>query len=187
MSISDIEQQLKEASRDTSVEDSDDIPFSDYHEFLDLEKAGKIRIASAYDGDLVNEFGGKAARIMHYLLVWSPVLFAIASVAFAFILSNYWLFVGVPLAILGFLLSTPAFMKGIGSLIALGVIIYFIYSCYTGKYANAVIAGSYALSNFFVYVAREQSRMIIHETIIQSEPIFVWLYTNGRILIKRTE
>ena len=185
MSISDIEQQLIEAGRDISVKESDDIPFSDYNEFIELEKAGKIRIASAYDGDLVNEFGGKAEIIMHYLLVWSPVIFAIASVAFAFILSNYWLLIGVPLAILGFLLSTPAFMKGIGSLIALGTIIYFVYSCYTGKYANAVIAGSYALSNFFVYVAREQCRMIIHETIIQSEPIFVWLYKNNRILIRR--
>jgi len=185
MPISDIEQQLREAGKNITVKATDDIPFSDYHEFLDLEKAGRIRIASAYDGDLVNEFGGKAEIVMHYLLVWSPVLFAIASFAFAFILSNYWLLAGVPLAILGFLLSTPAFMKGIGSLIALGTLIYFVYSCYTGKYANAVIAGSYALSNFFVYVAREQSRMIIHKTIIQSEPIFVWLYTNGRILITR--
>ena len=55
MSISDIEQQLIEAGRDISVKDSDDIPFADYHEFLDLEKAGKIRISSAYDGDLVKE------------------------------------------------------------------------------------------------------------------------------------
>ncbi|MBC8459156.1 MAG: hypothetical protein H8D67_14275 [Deltaproteobacteria bacterium] len=187
MAISDIEQQLREAGGNITVVETDDIPFSDYHEFLNLEKAGKVRIASAYDGDLVNEFGGKAAIIMHYLLVWSPVLFAMASVAFSFILSNYWLLVGVPLAILGFLLSTPAFMKGIGSFIALGTLIYFVYSCYAGKYANAVIAGSYALSNFFVYVAREQCRMIIHETIIQSEPIFVWLYKNGRILIKREE
>ena len=93
----------------------------------------------------------------------------------------------MPLAILGYLLSTPAFMKGIGSLIALGTFIYFVYACYTGNYENAVIAGSYALSNFFVYVAREQCRLIIHDTIIQSEPIFVWLYTNGRILIKREE
>jgi len=185
MSISDIEQQLREAGRNITVEDTDDISFSDYNEFIELEKAGKVRIASEYDGDLVNEFGGKASIIMHYLLVWSPVLFAIASVAFAFILSNYWLLVGVSLAFLGYLLSTPVFMKGIGSLIALGTLIYFVYSCYTDNHANAVLAGSYALSNFFVYVAREQCRMIIHETIIQSEPIFVWLYTSGRILIKR--
>ncbi len=185
MSISDIEQQLIEAGRNISVKDSDDIPFADYHEFVDLEKAGKIKISSAYDGDLVKEFGGKTATIMHIFLVWSPALFAIASIAFSYVLSNYWLLVGVPLAILGFFLSTPAFMKGIGSLIAIGTLIYFAYSCYTGKYTNAVIVGSYALSNFFVYVAREQCRMIIHETIIQSEPIFVWLYKNGRILIRR--
>ena len=187
MSISDIEQQLIEAGREISVKDSDDIPFTDYDEFLNFEKARKVRIASAYDEALVNEFGGKAEIIMHYLLVWSPVLFAIASIVFSFILSNYWLLVGVPLAILGFLLSTPAFMKGIGSLIALGTLIYFVYFVYSGKYANAVIAGSYALSNFFVCVAREQCRMIIHETIIQSEPIFVWLYKNERILIKEEE
>ena len=96
MPISDIEQQLRESGRNITVKDTDAIPFSDYHEFIDLEKARKIRIASAYDGDLVNEFGGKAAKIiMHYLLVWSPVLFAIASLAFAFILSNYWLLVGI--------------------------------------------------------------------------------------------
>jgi len=187
MSISDIEQQLREAGRNITVEDTDDIPFSDYLEFIGLEKAGKLRIASAYDGDIVNEFGGKAEIIMHYLLLWSPVLFAIASVAFAFILSNFWLLVGIPLALLGFFLSTPAFMKGVGGVIALGTLIYFGYSCYAGNYGSAVIVGSYALSNFFVYVAREQCRMIIHRTILISEPIFVWLYKNGRILINREE
>ena len=131
MSISNIEQQLIEAGRKISVKDSDDIPFSDYDEFLNFEKARKVRIASAYDGDLVNEFGGKAEIIMHYLLVWSPVLFAIASIVFSFILSNYWLLVGVPLAILGFLLSSPAFMKGIGSLIALGTLNLFCLLCFT--------------------------------------------------------
>lgn len=187
MAISDIEQELRELNRIISVENAEDIPFSGYKEFLELEKAGKLRIASAYDGDLVYSFGGKAEAIMHALLVWSPVLFAIASVVFAFILSNFWLLVGIPLALLGFFLSTPAFMKGVGSVIALGTLIYFGYSCYTGNYGNAVIVGSYALSNFFVYVAREQCRMIIHRTILISEPIFVWLYKNGRILINREE
>ena len=187
MSISDIEQELRELNRITAVENADDIPFSDYEEFVGLEKAGKIRIASAYDGDLVYSLGGKAEAIMHALLVWSPALIAIASVVFSFILSTFWLLVGVPLAILGFLLSTPAFMKGIGSLIAIAALLYFGYSCYTGNYRNAVIVGSYAMSNFFVYVAREQCRMIIHRTILKSEPIFVWLYKNGRILISKEE
>ena len=62
--------------------------------------------------------GGKAEAIMHTLLVWSPALFAIASVVFAFIPSK--MLFGVPLAFLDFLLSTPVFMKSIGSLIALG-------------------------------------------------------------------
>ena len=78
-------------------------------------------------------------------------------------------------------------MKGIGSLIAIAALLYFGYSCYTGNYRNAVIVGSYAMSNFFVYVAREQCRMIIHRTILKSEPIFVWLYKNGRILISKEE
>jgi len=118
MSISDIEQQLRETDRTISVKDSDDIPFSDYHEFIDLEKTGKLRIASTYDRNLVYSLGGKAEAIMHTLLVWSPALFAIASVFFAFIPSK--MLFGVPLAFLGFLLSTPVFMKSIGSLIALG-------------------------------------------------------------------
>jgi len=118
MSTSDIEQQLRETDRTISVKDSDDIPFSDYHEFIDLEKTGKLRIASTYDGNLVYSLGGKAEAIMHTLLVWSPALFAIASVVFAFIPSK--MLFGVPLAFLGFLLSTPVFMKSIGSLIALG-------------------------------------------------------------------
>jgi len=160
MAISDIEQQLKASESNITVEDADDIPFSNYYEFLEIEKAGKLRIASAYDGDLVYSFAGKAEAIMHTLLVWSPALFAIASVVFAFILSNFWLLFGVPLAFLGFLLSTRAFMKGIGSLIALGALFYFGYSCYAGSYGNAVIVGSYALSNFFASVAREQCRMI---------------------------
>ena len=118
MSISDIEQQLRETDRTISVKDSDDIPFSDYHEFIDLEKTGKLRIASTNDGNLVYSLGGKAEAIMHTLLVWSPALFAIASVVFAFIPSK--MLFGVPLAFLDFLLSTPVFMKSIGSLIALG-------------------------------------------------------------------
>jgi hypothetical protein len=187
MTISDIEQELRELNRIISVESADDIPFQSYKEFLQLEKAGKLRIASAYDGDLVYSFGGKSEALMHTLLVWSPVLFAITAVVFAFVLSNFWLLFGVLLALLGFLLSTPVFMKGIGSVIALGTLIYFGYSCYTGDFGNAVIVGSYALSNFFVYVAREQCRLIIHRTILLSESIFVWLYKNERILINIEE
>jgi len=187
MTIPDVEQELRELNRIIAVENADDIPFSDYSEFLELEKAGKVRIASAYDGDLVFSLGGISEAVMHVLLVWSPALFAIGSVVFAFILSNFWLLVGVPLAFLGFLSSTPAFMKGIGSSIAIVALLYFGYSCITGNYRNAVIVGAYALSNFFVYVAREQCRMIIHRTILKSEPIFVWLYTNRRILIEREE
>ena len=183
MAISDIEQQIRGAESNITVENANDIPFSDYYEFLELEKAGKIRIASAYDGGLVYSLGGKAEAIMYTLLVWSPVLFAIACVVFAFMLSNFWLLFGMPLALLGFFLSTPAFMKGIGSLIALGTLIYFGYSCYAGNYGNAVIVGSYVLSNVLVSVAREQCRMIVHRSILVSEPIFVWLYRNGKILV----
>ena len=83
MSIQDIEQHLIETGRQISVKDSDDVPFADYHEFVNLEKAGKIRISSAYDADLVKAFGGNTVIITHYLLVWSPALLAIASIVFS--------------------------------------------------------------------------------------------------------
>ena len=61
---------------------------------------------------------------------------------------------GIPLALLGFLLSSPAFMKGFGSPPLLIVSIYFVYSWIKGRETATLLSGAYALSNYLMSVSR---------------------------------
>jgi len=183
MSLQDFESRIREIISNTTVAQDGDIPFSNYAEFLRLEKEGQLRISSAYDGDLVSALGSKAEMLMHMLLVFSPFITAVTCVVLVFVLSDYWLLIGTVLALLGFFFSSPAIMRGFGSLLLVGAFIYSGYSCYEANWTGAILAGSYAFSNFFTTVAREQCRMVIHRSILESEPLFVWLHGNRKIIV----
>jgi len=183
MSLESIEMELREKIGDLSVSEMDDIPFEDYKEFLDLHKSNQIKIGVQYDGDLVNYFGSKCEVIMHFILVWAPLFISIALIVMAILSSNYIIILGIVLALLGFILSSPFLMKGIGYSIEFLGFIAFIYFCFK-NFTAATIIGSYVFSNFFINVAREQCRMIVHETILKSELVFVWLFMRGIINIQ---
>ncbi|MBF0121691.1 MAG: hypothetical protein HQK79_22905 [Desulfobacterales bacterium] len=184
MSLEAIETELKAKIGDQSVSEIDEIPFNNYEEFLELHKSNQIKIGVQYDGDLVTYFGSKGEVIMHTILVCSPLFISLALVVLAIFTSNYLILCGIPLTLLGFILSSPFFMKGIGSAITFWGFIAFVYFCFKNL-TIANLIGSYIFSNFFTTVAREQCRMIVHETILKSELVFIWIYMRGIINIQR--
>lgn len=183
MSVQTIESKIKEIISYTTVAQEDDIPFANYQEFLKMEKEGRLRILSAYDGDMVFALGSRGEIIMHSMLVHTPLVITVATVVLTFVLSNYWLLLGIMLAPLGFVFSSPAVMKGFGSPLLLGLFFYFGYAWYHANWTGTILAGSYSFSNFLTSVAREQCRMIIHRSILESESIFVWLHGNRKIMV----
>ncbi|MFC1538191.1 hypothetical protein ACFL6H_02100 [Candidatus Latescibacterota bacterium] len=168
-----------------TVKEADEIPFSDYEEFLNLEKAGKVRIETVYDGHLVPSLGDTQEIIMNRILVYSLLVIAIILVAIPFIFSNFWFLFGIPLAILGFFLSTPFFMNSIGHFIDIITFTYFVYSLIIGNFLNAVLAGSYVFPNYIVSVARTQCDMIIRRSTLKSESVFIELFYYKKIFINK--
>jgi hypothetical protein len=104
MSLQDFEPRIREIISNTTVAQDGDIPFSNYAEFLRLEKGGQLRISSAYDGDLVSALGSKAEMLMHMLLVFSPFITAVTCVVLVFVLSDYWLLIWYRLGVIGLFL-----------------------------------------------------------------------------------
>jgi len=64
-------------------------------------------------------------------------------VVLSFMWSNFWLLVGIPLAFIGLLLSTPPFMKTLGSRVLLGCAAFVIFSGFRGDWTQAIVAASY--------------------------------------------
>ena len=185
MTLELIEEELIKNFTSKSVSEVDEIPLKDFEEFLNLYKSNKIKIGIKYDGDLVEYFGKKSEVIMHYILVWSPLIISLLLTIMALITTSYIILWGIPLTILGFILSSPFFMKGLGSAIWIFGFIAFIYLCFK-SFNSATILGAYIFTNFLVTVSREQCRIIVNRTILKSELVFVWLFTQGSIYVQKT-
>jgi hypothetical protein len=121
---------------------------------------------------------------MHYVLTWSPFLVSIALILASMIQWNFWLLLGIPLAFLSLVFTTPGLMKKFGYsllLIAGGVA---FYNFFLGSRTTAYIFGAYAVPNFLADVARNQCDLIIRDAIGKSEIVLIWLYLKGTIILK---
>ncbi len=121
---------------------------------------------------------------MYYGLTWSPVLISAVLVIASFWTGNFWLLGGIPLAFVGMLLSTPAFMKSIGSLVLIVSFIVTVYSWFQGDATTVGVLGAYVAGNYLPSVARTQCDMIIRDAIRRSELVLVWLHMQGSVVIR---
>jgi hypothetical protein len=184
MTISEAEHRLRATLPIHSVAELEGFPCANYADFLEANRTGRVDVLTRYDPETVDAFGSRGEKFMHYALAWTPALFAVALLVLSFLFWNFWLLLGIPLALFGFLLSSPAFMKGLGSPLLLIVFAYFVYSWIKGQQTATFLSGAYALSNFLTGVSREYCNSIARRVIEQSELLLVWLALRKVIIVR---
>jgi len=185
MDLFAVESALREKLPNRSVQNLEGFPSNSYSDFLIQHKARQLHLLTAYDPEAFNLLATPAELTIHYILTWSPALFSVVLVVVSVVQWNFWLLLGIPLAFLGLLLSTPGLMKRFGYTLLLILGGLAIYNWVRGNYTAAYILSAYAASNFLVEVAREQCSMTLIDVVLKSELILVWLYLKGSISIKQ--
>ena len=184
MNINEIEAMLRAILPGLTVSQLEDFPCTSYREFLDAHRNGKVEVLTRFDGETVDVLGTGAEKFMHYALSWTPFFIAVALLILSFVLWNFWLLVGIPLALLGFFLSSPVAMKSIGSPVLLVVGIYFVYSWIEGHQTATFLSGAYAVSTFLLGVSRKYCDTIARRAIEKSELVLIWLVLKKVVIVR---
>ena len=180
-----IESALREKLPTCFVQDLEGFPSDSYSTFLAQHKTGQLHLLTAYDSDAFNLLATRAELTMHYILTWSPALVSVVLVVASVVQWNFWLLLGIPLALLGLFLTTPGIMRSFGYTLLLIIGGLAVYNWVRGNFTAAYILSAYAVSNFLGDVAREQCSMTLIEATLKSELVLVWLYLKGSIRIRQ--
>jgi hypothetical protein len=184
MDLFEVESVLREKLSVHSVQDLEKFPSDSYSNFLTQHKTGQLRLLTTYDSEAFNLLATRAEMSMHYILTWSPALVSIVLVATSIAQWNFYLLLGIPLALLGFLFTTPGLIRSFGYTLLLIVGGLAVYNWVRGNSTAAYILSAYAASNFLVDVAREQCSLTLIGAVLKSELVLVWLYLKGSLRIK---
>lgn len=125
---------------------------------------------------------------MEMMLLASPIIAVLASVVVAIYKAKYWLLLGIPISLFGMTMTTPGIMRGgqgVGGLFLLIVFGLFVWACIERNFVGAFLLGSCWIPNFLLTVAREQNRQVMTETVLTSEPIFLYYYFREDIHVER--
>jgi hypothetical protein len=184
MNLAAIESTLRKELPARSVQDIEGFPCGGYSDFLRQRKSGQLRVLTTYDPDAFGVLATPIQLTINLLLSWAPALLSLALLMASFFQWNFWLLLGIPLALLGFLLTTPGLMRSFGYtllLIAMGLAIYYLVR---GNYTAVYILGAFVASNFLGAVVREQCNLILSDAVSRSELVLVWLYLKGSVLVE---
>lgn len=188
MNISKAEQKISESLKVHSVSEVDSIPFDSYAEIQDLYRNGHLNIGCRLNNSVVDNFGTAGQRVMDKVLLSSPIIAILASIIVAVVWSQYILLCGIPIALFGMFMTTPAIMrsgKGFGGTVLFLVFIAFIYVCFKQYFTASFLLGAYWIPNFLLTVAREQNRMVLTEAIMQSELVFLYYFLREDVYVTR--
>lgn len=157
-------------------------PSKSYTDFLDAESNGRIEVLAKYDPEALSVLTTGAQRALHYLLASGAFLVLGADVVLAVVLRDPWLFLGAPLALLGFFLSVPGFMRTLGLWLNRGLIALLLYLWYEGARTPPLLVASYLVANFAAHAARHHCRLVFLNGIARSELVLVWLFLRGTVV-----
>ena len=107
MNSSKIESILKTSLPIQTVSQLEDFPFKSYSEFLEAHSSGQAQLLTRFDSEASEVLGTSKQRAFFFFLTNAPILVAIAILILSFILWNFWLLLGIPLAFIGIFFSSP--------------------------------------------------------------------------------
>jgi len=188
MNIAEAEAKIRDSLEVDSVADIDQLPFESYSEIQNLYRQGHLSVGCMLNENVVDNFGSTGQRVMEKILLSSPIVAILASIVVAVVRSQYVLLCGIPLALVGMFMTTPAIMrsgKGFGGTVLAFVFIAFVGACFKHSFVAAFLLGSYWIPNFLLTVSREQNRMVMTEAIMSSELVFLYYFTRGEVHVAR--
>ncbi len=159
--------------------------FENYEIIKQKHKNREIVFGFQLQENVVNNFGSTGEIVMDKILLFSPIVMILLSIVFAIFRAQYYLFFGIPLSLLGLLLTTPRIMKQGSSLlgiIMITLLIAGIYYCFKDFIIGFLLL-SYSVPNFLVTVNRQLNMQVFEEAILKSEIVFIYYFLRGECYI----
>jgi hypothetical protein len=152
--------------------------FQDYSHIIQLYQRKILRFNFRFQENIVDNYGSWSQIILEKILFLSPIVMIILSIVLAIIKSQYILLIGIPLTILGILLTTPRIMKQgksfTGTIMLLTLILGICLTPFNFVWGFFLLC--YGISNFLITVNRELNIIVFEEAIFRSELIFIYYF-----------
>jgi len=160
--------------------------FINWEEVKEKHKNREIVFGFHLQENVVSNFGSTGEVVMDKILLFSPFLMILLSIILSIFRTQYYLLLGIPLSILGLLLTTPRIMKQGFSLLGILMIIFLIagiYYCFKDFVVGFLLL-SYSVPNFLLTVNRQLNMQVFEEAIQRSEIVFIYYFLRGECNIK---
>lgn len=181
---SEIETTLRASLPIQTVSQLEDFPYGSYSEFLEAHRSRQVELLTRFDAETSEVLGTSTERYIYLFIVNAPLLVAGAIFILSFVLWNFWLLLGIPLAFIGLSFSSPFIMKTFGKALLIVTSICFVISLINGYHTTMLLIGAYVTSNFLTYAAREYSMNIAENAITQSELVLIWLVLKKVVIVR---
>lgn len=184
MITSEIEATLRASLPIQTVSQLEDFPYGSYSEFLEAQRSGQVHLRTRFDAETSDVLGTSTEKRVYLFAVNAPVVVAGAILILSFVLWNFWLLLGIPLAFVGLSFSSPFVMKTFGKALLIVSSICFVVSLVAGYHTIMLLIGAYVASNVLTCAAREYSMNIAEKAIAQSELVLIWLVLKKVVIVR---
>ena len=161
--------------------------FTNYAELKSKHVKKEITFGYQLQENIIDNFGSTLEILLEKILLSSPVIMILLSVFFAFTKSQYHFLIGIPLSILGLLLTTPSIMKSGSSLMGVICVTLLISGIQISlnNFQLGFLILSFSIPNFLLTVNRQLNVQVFERAILYSEIIFCYYFQRGDCFIKR--
>ncbi|MGD0755923.1 MAG: hypothetical protein ABR927_12770 [Bacteroidales bacterium] len=160
--------------------------FKDFEEIKQCHERNEIVFGFSYQENVVDNFGSNGQKFQNRVLLLSPYVIIILSIIFSIIKSRYLLLFGIPLSLIGLILTAPSIMKqgsslfGIIMISSIGLGIYYCFH----DFVIGFLLLSFGIPNFFLTVDQQLNMYVFEEIVLKSEIVFIYYFIRGECYFK---
>ena len=161
--------------------------FSSYAELRSMHRKKEITFGYQLQESIIDNFGSTLEVLLDKILLSSPIIMILLSVFFTFMISQYYFLIGIPLSILGLLLTTPSIMKSGSSLMGIICVTLLIIGIQVSfnNFQQGFLILSFCIPNFLLIVNRLLNMQVFERAIMYSEVIFCYYFQRGEFYLIR--
>lgn len=179
--LAGIEERIMATESIYLIEQLENFPYSDIVEIRDAVANKSISLFSDYNIETLTTFSTGMDRKAHNIWLSVPILIVLFTITYAIYSSNNYLFIGIPLALIGFFLSSPHFKYRTGMYaISFGVFIFYIV---VSNQTGYILSGSFLFSLWTTITAREICTTAIQNCSLESPILFTYMFRKKIILM----
>lgn len=190
MLIKYFEEKIADDLKWDKIGDIPDFPFVNFDETKHDIIKGKFSLGIDFtiSNQLARWIYGKKYGVFFLILAATPVIVAIFSITLAFVLSNYYLLLGVVLGFAGQFLSNPYNpIKNLFNSVVVVLFLVFLFSFWQGKetvtYLSAFFVFPFIINSYLYRMNQKKLENIA----LQSEKIFIYLFQNNKLSLRNNE